>query len=105
MPGVFDEKLLSTIASYHERPVVFALSNPTSYAECTAEEAYQHTGGRVVFASGSPFQPVEFGGRTFYPSQGNNSYIFPGIALAVTQFDIRHLPESFFLASAKVGFM
>lgn len=55
-----------------------------------------------MFASGSPFDPVDYNGQTFYPSQGNNSYVFPGIALAVTQFDIRHLPESFFLVSAKV---
>ena len=58
-----------------------------------------------MFASGSPFDPVEYNGRTFHPSQGNNSYVFPGIALAVTQFDIRHLPDSFFLASAKVGLL
>ncbi|XP_067951427.1 NADP-dependent malic enzyme-like [Watersipora subatra] len=99
--GVFSERILKAMASYHERPVIFALSNPTSYAECTAEQAYTHTQGRAVFASGSPFSPVEYDGKVYHPSQGNNSYVFPGIALAVTQFDIRHLPESFFLASAK----
>jgi len=64
---------------------------------------YNTLQGRAVFASGSPFNPVQYNGKTYYPSQGNNSYVFPGIALAVTRFDIRHLPESFFLASAKVS--
>jgi hypothetical protein len=81
--------------------VVFALSNPTSRAECSAEQAYRWTDGRAVFSSGSPCAPLEVDGRRFAPSQTNNAYIFPGLGLAVTATGARRVTEEMFLAAAR----
>lgn len=100
-PGAFTETILQNMAKFNEYPIIFALSNPTSKAECTAEQAYKATKGKCVFASGSPFRAVTLDGKTYHPGQGNNAYVFPAVGLATIACDIRVIPESIFLESAK----
>lgn len=83
--GLFSEQIIRDMAKHCERPIIFPLSNPTTKAECTAKQAYEWTDGKCIFASGSPFDPVTMDdGRTFYPTQCNNMFVFPGIGLGVT---------------------
>ncbi|HEY5282632.1 MAG TPA: NAD-dependent malic enzyme [Polyangia bacterium] len=98
----FTRPIIETMARLNQRPIIFALSNPTSKAECTAENAYAWTGGRAVFASGSPFAPVTISGKTYVPGQGNNVYIFPGIGLGALAFGVRQVTDSMFLAAARM---
>jgi malate dehydrogenase (oxaloacetate-decarboxylating)(NADP+) len=100
-PNTFTKDVIEAMTRLNERPIVFALSNPTSKSECTAEQAYAWSQGRALFASGSPFGPLESGGRRYVPRQGNNSYIFPGVGLGVVTVQSSRVTDSMFMAAAR----
>lgn len=99
-PGKFTEEVIREMAALNEVPIIFALSNPTKKCECTAQQAYDWTDQRAIFASGSPFGVVESGGQRFEPGQGNNAYIFPGLALGVISAKAKEIPEDLFYLTA-----
>ena len=101
VPKLFSREVIEAVSEINARPIIFPYSNPTSRSECTAEEAYSWSGGRAVFASGSPFPPVEFAGRRFVPGQGNNVYIFPAMGMAVFATEATRVTEDMFLVAAK----
>lgn len=100
-PGTFTEEIVARMAKIKAHPGVFALSNPTSRAECTAQQAYQWSDGKAIFASGSPFDEVMHNGKTLRPGQGNNAYIFPGVGLGMIASQVKTIPDAIFMESAK----
>ena len=99
--GSFSQEVIEKMSKINNRPGIFALSNPTSHAECTAEQAYSWSAGRAIFTSGSPFDEVDLDGQIFRPGQGNNAYIFPGIGLAAVICDAKLINDEMFWLAAK----
>lgn len=99
--GAFTQEIIELMSKLNERPIIFALSNPTIKAECTAEQAYRYSEGRALFASGSPFAPVEMFGKTFVPRQGNNSYVFPALGRGATFAQAKTMPTGMFLVASR----
>jgi malate dehydrogenase (oxaloacetate-decarboxylating)(NADP+) len=100
-PRTFSEDVVKAMYAHCPKPVIFALSNPTSKSECTAEEAYTWTEGNAIFASGSPFRRVRLGGRIFIPGQGNNMFIFPGMGLGAIVSGASKITDEMFFTAAK----
>jgi malate dehydrogenase (oxaloacetate-decarboxylating)(NADP+) len=101
MPQTFTQPIVEAMSIFNERPVIFALSNPTSKSECTAEQAYEWSNGRAIYASGSPFDPVMLDGKTHVSGQANNSYIFPGVGLGVVASETQVVTEEMFAVAAR----
>ncbi|XAR70835.1 Malate dehydrogenase (oxaloacetate-decarboxylating) (NADP(+)) [Bertholletia excelsa] len=97
----FTKEVIEAMASLNKKPLILALSNPTSQSECTAEEAYAWSEGRAIFASGSPFTPVEYKGKTFVPGQANNAYIFPGFGLGLIMSGTIRVHDDLLLAASE----
>ena len=101
--GAFNQRVVETMSKLNERPIIFALSNPTDKAECTAEQAYTWSNGRALYAAGVQFPDVTLGGRTFHPGQANNFYIFPAIGLATYVARPRRITDACFIVAAQAS--
>merc|ERR1712137_868964 len=102
MGGSFSKDIITMMKDNNEKPIIFALSNPTKNAECSAQQAYEWTNGSAIFASGSPFDPVELNGKTFVPGQGNNMFIFPGLGFGASKCNAKIVSDEMIVAAAEV---
>jgi malate dehydrogenase (oxaloacetate-decarboxylating)(NADP+) len=101
MGGAFTKQVVENMSRINERPIIFPYSNPTSHSECTAEQAYSWSKGKAIFASGSPFAPVTWEGRTITPGQGNNVFIFPALGLAVFATEAKRVTDDMLITAAE----
>lgn len=99
--GTFTQEVVETMCSINERPIIFALSNPTQKAECTAEQAYQWSRGKALYAAGVQFPNVELEGKTFMPGQANNFYLYPALGMAVFASQATRVTDEMFIEGAK----
>ncbi|PSK46554.1 NAD-dependent malic enzyme, mitochondrial [Elsinoe australis] len=99
--GAFTPSIIKRMGQLNDRPIIFPLSNPSSKSECTFEEAVKYTGGRCLFASGSPFPTLDYGGKSLTPGQGNNVYVFPGIGLGAILSKAVNVTQEMIYASAE----
>eukprot|EP01023_Acetabularia_acetabulum_P045870 TRINITY_DN4674_c0_g2_i1.p1 TRINITY_DN4674_c0_g2~~TRINITY_DN4674_c0_g2_i1.p1 ORF type:complete len:556 (+),score=95.47 TRINITY_DN4674_c0_g2_i1:93-1670(+) len=101
IPDSFTQEVVQTMMTYCDRPIIFPLSNPTSKSECTFQQAYEWTDGKVLFASGSPFDPIQAGNVTIFPAQANNAYIFPAVGHAAVLAKGKSITDDVFLVAAE----
>jgi malate dehydrogenase (oxaloacetate-decarboxylating)(NADP+) len=99
--GAFNQQVIENMSAINERPIIFPYSNPTSHSECTAEQAYRWSKGKAIFASGSPFAPVQYEGKTFTPGQGNNVFIFPALGLAIFATEAKRVTDNMLLTASE----
>jgi malate dehydrogenase (oxaloacetate-decarboxylating)(NADP+) len=97
----FNRKVVDAMARINQRPIIFALSNPTDHAECTPVEAYGWTQGRAIYAAGVQFPPVRIDGKVLIPSQANNVYIFPAIGMAIYATQAKRVTDEMFIVAAR----
>lgn len=99
--GTFTQQVIEAMTKLNGHPIIFALSNPTDHAECTAQQAYEYSGGKAIYAAGVQFDPVTINGKTYEPSQANNFYIFPAVGMAIVATEAKHVPDEIFIAAAR----
>jgi malate dehydrogenase (oxaloacetate-decarboxylating)(NADP+) len=97
----FTQAVVETMSKINERPIIFALSNPTEHAECTPQEAYRWSGGNVIYAAGVQFPPMQYNGNTFLPGQANNFYVYPAVGLAIYATHAKFVTDEMFIEAAR----